>query len=139
MNQTGTPAPPNATTSRTLRQPGGLEGQGNLWIAAMAAGAITSHLGLLYLAGASLATANLPLFVALAVGGVPLIYGLVRRTVTQGFGSDLLAGISIITAILLQQYLAGVLVVLMLSGGGALEQHAVRSASSVLEALVRLP
>lgn len=135
MSQTGTPAPSNNTNSRTLRQAGGLEGQGNVWIAALAAGAIASHLALLYLAGVPMATANLPLFVALAVGGVPLIYGLVRRTVTQGFGSDLLAGISIITAILLQQYLAGVLVVLMLSGGGALEQHAVRSASSVLEAL----
>ena len=48
------------------------------------------------------------------------------------FGSDLLAGISIVTAALLGEYLAGTLVVLMLSGGEALEGYAVRSASSVL-------
>ena len=40
------------------------------------------------------------------------------------FGSDLLAGISIVAAVLLQEYLAGVLVVLMLSGGEALEAFA---------------
>src|SRR5581483_3296058 len=56
------------------------------------------------------------------------------------FGSDLLAGISIVTSVLLGQYLAGTLVVLMLSGGQALEAYAVRSASSVLEALAhRMP
>ena len=53
------------------------------------------------------------------------------------FGSDLLAGISIVTAALLGEYLAGALVVLMLSGGGALESYAVRRASSVLRALAR--
>ncbi|MEI7997678.1 MAG: heavy metal translocating P-type ATPase, partial [Methylococcaceae bacterium] len=35
------------------------------------------------------------------------------------------------------EYLAGCLVVLMLSGGAALEQYAVRKASSVLEALAK--
>ncbi len=53
------------------------------------------------------------------------------------FGSDLLAGISIVTSGLLGEYLAGSLVVLMRSGGEALEAYAVRSASSVLEALAR--
>ena len=40
-------------------------------------------------------------------------------------------------SVLLGEYLAGSLVVLMLSGGEALEAYAVRSASSVLEALAR--
>jgi heavy metal translocating P-type ATPase len=39
--------------------------------------------------------------------------------------------------VFLQEYLAGTFVVLMLSGGGALESYAVRSASSVLDALAR--
>jgi cation transport ATPase len=56
------------------------------------------------------------------------------------FGSDLLAGISIVTAVLLGEYLAGALVVLMLSGGEALESYAIHSASSVLRALAqRMP
>ncbi len=53
------------------------------------------------------------------------------------FGSDLLAGISIIASALLGEYLAGTLVVLMLSGGEALESYAVRNASAVLNALAK--
>ena len=62
---------------------------------------------------------------------------LLTKVVNLEFGSDLLAGISIVTSALLGEYLAGALVVLMLSGGGALEAYAVRSASSVLAALAR--
>ncbi len=49
----------------------------------------------------------------------------------------MLAGLSIVTAIVLHEYLAGALVVLMLSGGKALESYAVRSASAVLQALAK--
>jgi heavy metal translocating P-type ATPase len=78
-----------------------------------------------------------PLLVALAIGGVPLVLGLVARLLRLDFSSDLLAGISIVTAVVLGEYLAGTLVVLMLSGGQALESYAVRSASSALLALAR--
>jgi P-type E1-E2 ATPase len=53
------------------------------------------------------------------------------------FGSDLLAGISIVTSVLLGEYLAGSIVVLMLAGGEALETYALKSASSVLRALAK--
>lgn len=76
-----------------------------------------------------------PLYAALALGGTPLVWDLFAKAVRGEFGSDLLAGISIVTAVILGEYLAGSLVVLMLSGGEALEAFAVRSASSVLEAL----
>ncbi|WP_169977682.1 heavy metal translocating P-type ATPase [Tautonia rosea] len=78
-----------------------------------------------------------PLLAALLFGGVPLVLELLSKMLRREFGSDLLAGISIITAVLLGEYLAGALVVLMLSGGEAIEAYAVRSASSVLEALAR--
>ncbi len=80
---------------------------------------------------------DLPLVLALALGGVPLVLELLFKLYRREFGSDLLAGISIVTAVLLGEYLAGTLVVLMLSGGEALEGYAVRSASSVLAALAR--
>jgi cation transport ATPase len=65
---------------------------------------------------------------------------LVRKVLKREFGSDLLGGISIITSVLLGQYLAGSVIVLMLAGGEALESFALRSASSVLNALAkRLP
>jgi heavy metal translocating P-type ATPase len=65
------------------------------------------------------------------------VLDLAVKLIQREFGSDLLAGISIVTSVVLGEYLAGSLVVLMLSGGGALEAYAVRSASSVLEALAR--
>src|SRR4051794_13299235 len=80
---------------------------------------------------------QLPLIAALVFGGVPLVLDLLSKLLRRQFGSDLLAGISIITSALLGEYLAGSLVVLMLSGGAALEAYAVRNASSVLEALAR--
>ncbi len=79
----------------------------------------------------------LPLAVALLAGGGPLVFDLAKKAVRREFGSDLLAGMSIVTAVLLGEYLAGTLVVLMLSGGEALEDYAVRNASSALDALAR--
>jgi heavy metal translocating P-type ATPase len=81
-----------------------------------------------------------PLLAVLAAGGLPLVCGLLRKLLRREFGSDLLGGISIVTSVLLGQYLAGSIIVLMLSGGEALESYALRSASSVLGALAqRMP
>ncbi|OAI48242.1 metal-transporting ATPase [Planctomycetaceae bacterium SCGC AG-212-F19] len=86
---------------------------------------------------AGLSISEVPLVAVLVFGGVPLVLALLVKAVHREFGSDLLAGLSIVTSALLQEYLAGSLVVLMLSGGEALEAYAVRSASSVLEALAK--
>jgi heavy metal translocating P-type ATPase len=83
------------------------------------------------------APANWPLLAALIIGGIPLVWELFTAMLKGQFGSDLLAGISIVTSVFLQEYLAGAIVVLMLSGGQALEAYAVRSASSVLDALAK--
>jgi heavy metal translocating P-type ATPase len=106
-------------------------------IAVFTAAAIAAHLVLHFGVGAPSAAARIPLYLALALGGTPLVFDLVRKVARREFGSDLLAGIAIVTSVLLGQYLAGALVVLMLSGGTSLEHYAVRSASSVLEALAR--
>ncbi len=79
----------------------------------------------------------LPLHLALLAGGIPLLVGLVRQLFKLEFGSDWLAGVSIVTAALLHQYLVACIVVLMLSGGSALEQYATRKASSALRALAK--
>ena len=79
--------------------------------------------------------AKYPLWGALFFGGIPLVWQLSIKLLRREFGSDLLAGISIVVSVILGEYLAGALVVLMLSGGEALESYAVRSASSVLRAL----
>ncbi|WP_428418413.1 heavy metal translocating P-type ATPase [Parachlamydia sp.] len=76
-----------------------------------------------------------PLYITLAIGGTILVLGLLSKLLEFNFGSDLLAGISIITAVLLGEYLAGALVVLMLSGGETLENYAIRTASKTLQVL----
>src|SRR6185436_6043346 len=104
----------------------------------LAAASIAAHLAARYLLPFRNPVAwNAPLYAALALGGVPLVGGLLRALTRGEFGSDLLAGISIVTSVVLGEYLAGTLVVLMLSGGQALEGFAVRQASSALQALAR--
>ena len=107
------------------------------YIALLAAAGIAAHFTLHYLAGVSAEIYNVPLYLTLAVGGVPLLIGLTRRLLKAEFGSDLLAGISILSSVLLGQFLVGSIIVLMLSGGAALEQFATRRASSVLDALAK--
>ncbi len=104
--------------------------------------AIGVHLLLRYVLAFRSAFAGLPgyqwpLVLMLLGGGLPLVVELLGKILKREFGSDQLAGVSIVTSVLLGEYLAGTLVVLMLSGGEALEAYAVRSASSVLEALAR--
>ena len=129
---------PNPTLPAKLAtQPGRFE----IAVAGLAVAGVGLHLALRFLVPSTTpALRNAPLFVALVLGGVPLVLGLLRALARGQFGSDLLAGISIVASVLLGEYLAGTLVVLMLSGGQALEAFAVRRASAVLAALAgRLP
>lgn len=98
---------------------------------------IALHLILRFAVRAEANVFQFPLWIVLALGGIPLVYDLLKKVAKLEFGSDLLAGISIVTSVLLGEYLAGALVVLMLSGGTALESYAVQSASSVLHALAK--
>jgi heavy metal translocating P-type ATPase len=107
------------------------------YIAALAAICILLSLTLRFGFQAKLAFWEAPLLITLALGGIPLIIDLVTKLVSLQFGSDLLAGLSLVTSVLLGEYLVGAIVVLMLSGGTALEHYATRRASAVLDALAR--
>ncbi len=111
--------------------------RGDLLIAVVTVAGIGLHLLLRFAATTSPIAANLPLYAVLAFGGLPLVFRLIRKCLAGEFGSDLLAGISIVASTLMGQYLVGSIVVLMLSGGTALEEYATRRASSVLEALAK--
>jgi heavy metal translocating P-type ATPase len=106
-------------------------------VAAVAITGLVTYLVLHFFVGTSEFVANVPLWAALVIGGIPVLIELGYNASQGKFGADWLAGISIITAVLLGQYLAGVLVVLMLSGGEAIEAYAIASASSVLSALAK--
>ena len=115
----------------------GLWHQKTTVIAALSIVAIVLHLVLRFGFHTTPGTYQIPLLATLVLGGLPLLYDLLRKLLKREFGSDLLGGISIITSILLGEYLAGSIIVLMLSGGEALESYALRSASSVLAALAK--
>ncbi len=106
-------------------------------IAVLALAGIVTHLGLRFGFDAKTGTQHLPLLITLVIGGLPMLYDLLRKLLKREFGSDLLGGVSIITSVVLGEYLAGSIIVLMLAGGEALESYALRSASSVLAALAK--
>ncbi len=108
-----------------------------LIIASLCSVGIATHLVLRFALHYAPDIYRIPLLTILLVGGLPMLYELLRKLLKREFGSDLLGGISIITSVFLGEYLAGSIIVLMLAGGEALESYALRSASSVLAALVK--
>src|SRR6202049_496882 len=117
--------------------PSGLWHRKTTVIAALSIVAILLYLVLRFGFHTTPRTYQIPLLARLVLGGLPLLYDLLRKLLKREFGSDLLSGISIITSMVLGEYLAGSIIVLMLSGGEALESYALRSASSVLAALAK--
>lgn len=115
----------------------GLWQQKSTIIAILSVIGIVLHLALRFGIQATSYDYQIPLLVTLVLGGLPLLYDLTRKLLQRDFGSDLLGGISVIVSIVLGEYLAGSIIVLMLAGGEALENYAMRSASSVLAALAK--
>ncbi len=83
---------------------------------------------------------DVPLLAALLIGGIPLVFQLIQKLWRFEFGADLLAGFSIGASIWLGEYLAGTIIVLMLSGGATLEAFALARAGDALAAMAqRMP
>jgi Cd2+/Zn2+-exporting ATPase len=74
--------------------------------------------------------------VAALVGGIPIIVVGVSALVHRDLDVDFLASIAIISALVIGQFLAAALVVLMLTGGTILEDYTARRTSRAIEKLV---
>jgi heavy metal translocating P-type ATPase len=122
---------------RPWYSPSGLWRRKTAVIAALAVAGIIFHLVLRFGFRTTPHVYQMPLLITLVLGGLPLLYDLLRKLLKREFGSDLLGGISVVTSVLLGEYLAGSIIVLMLAGGAALENYALRRASSVLAALAK--
>lgn len=85
-------------------------------ITALAAGGILLHVALRYAAAAPARLHLLPLYAVLLLGGLPLAVDLAVKLWRREVGADLLAGASLITSLLLGEYLVGAVIVLMLAG-----------------------
>jgi heavy metal translocating P-type ATPase len=79
--------------------------------------------------------AHWSLLAVVLLGGIPLLWEMIWQFLHKEFSVDVIAIIAITGSLILGQYLAGAFIVLMLSGGEALEAYALRRARSSLSAL----
>lgn len=75
-------------------------------------------------------------YVTLIIGAVPILYHTIKGMLQGKFALDIVAMLAIIAAVWMQQAFAGVVIVLMQSGGEALESFGLKRASSSLDALL---
>jgi heavy metal translocating P-type ATPase len=68
---------------------------------------------------------------------LPLVWDMIQNIRSGSYGIDILAVTSIVTAVILGEYWAAIVVVLMLTGGEALEDHAEHRARRELDALLK--
>ena len=73
----------------------------------------------------------------LVVTGAPLVVNTLRSVLRRHFATDIVAMLAVVTASILREPLAGLIVVLMQSGGEALERYAEGRASRAVRALER--
>jgi heavy metal translocating P-type ATPase len=72
----------------------------------------------------------------LIVSGLPVVWRTVNQATHGHFATDLVATLAILTAVLLGQPVAGLVIVLMQTGGEALERYAEGRASGAIQALI---
>src|ERR1700750_270927 len=76
-------------------------------IAVVALASISVHLLLRFALRVRAPAYDIPLLITLTIGGIPLVYQLLKKLLRREFGSDLLGGISIVTSVIMGEYLAG--------------------------------
>ena len=73
----------------------------------------------------------------LIIGGIPVVWATVKGMLLHHhFASDIVAMLAIVAAIITNEALPGVVIVIMQTGGKALEDYAFRRASSSLDELM---
>lgn len=75
-------------------------------------------------------------FGTLVLGGASIVWNTLKGMFKGKFASDIIAMLAIVTALFMKQMFAGAVIVLMQSGGEALEAYGMRKASSSLKALL---
>lgn len=74
------------------------------------------------------------------VAAIPVMHRIGSELLDGNWSTDLIAAVSILTGIVTGQYMVALIIIVMITGGGILENYAVRRASSALAALAeRVP
>jgi cation transport ATPase len=74
--------------------------------------------------------------IVLIFGSIPLWFEILKDIYKGNFGVDLIAGLALLGTFLVGEYLSGVVILLMLSGGEVLEIYAMNRAKRELSALI---
>ncbi|HUD05798.1 MAG TPA: heavy metal translocating P-type ATPase [Candidatus Saccharimonadales bacterium] len=80
--------------------------------------------------------ARLEISIVALIEVLPLLWGMFRDLQEGTYGIDILAATAIITSVIMRQYWAAIVVVIMLTGGEALEDYAENRAKTELSALL---
>jgi heavy metal translocating P-type ATPase len=72
----------------------------------------------------------------LSIGTAPLLWKMLKNIIKGRIGVDIIAIVAIVTSFILGQYITGVIVLVMLSGGEALEVYALKRARKELSSLI---
>jgi len=75
-------------------------------------------------------------FITLVIGGAPIVFETIKEMLHGRFASDIVAMLAISTAIITNEAFPGVIIVIMQSGGKALEDYAFRKATTSLDELM---
>jgi heavy metal translocating P-type ATPase len=97
---------------------------------------LASILGLIFDISGMHTVAHWILGVTALIIALPLIRGMWHDFTTGSYGIDILAITAIVSAVLLHQYWAAMIIVLMLTGGEALEDYAEHRSKTELDALL---
>lgn len=74
--------------------------------------------------------------ISASINLLPLLWGMIEDLRSGKYGVDILAATAILTSVVLQEFWAAMVIVLMLTGGEALEDYAERRAKKELTALL---
>ncbi len=80
--------------------------------------------------------ANWVLGATAILSAIPLVWDMIQDVRSGRYGIDILAATAIITSVLLGEFWAGMVIVLMLTGGEALEDYAEKRAKTELDSLL---
>ena len=83
------------------------------------------------------AAAHIILIICVVINLIPLLWSMVQDLREGTYGVDILAATAIVTSVLLKEYWAGIIIILMLTSGESLEDYAEKRAKTELTALLK--
>lgn len=79
---------------------------------------------------------NYSVIVIIILGAIPLLYSIIKNLIARTFAVDIIALFALITTLLIHEWMASLVILLMISGGAYLEDYAAGKARDALKKLL---